>query len=373
MAKKKNLRYRNSFWPLPGIGYIHGIILGKGAFPGSNVGFTLVELLIVVAVVGVLGGLLLFTLNPAGQIAKTRDAQRRNDLKQIRDALDAYYSDKNSYPTAIGGKISGINWGDEWSSYMAKIPKDPLSGQDYRYESPVDGDVSAYRLYAKLERCSDFQNTIGVDCLSPDNYSIHSSNLSALALIPTPTLLPIATPTPTPVSAKRVFVSSSTYTGNLGGLSGADSKCQSLADGAGLSGAYKAWLSTIGTSVSSRLTHSGIPYKLVDGTLIANNWTDLIANKSGNYIANAISKDQNGNPVSGQYAWTNTKPDGSVNYSLSYAYTCLDWISSSGARRGFVGEISYTDVNWTQVLRNGGTYGTYSACSTPRYLYCFEQ
>ena len=43
---------------------------------------------------------------------------------------------------------------------------------------------------------------------------------------------------------KRVFVTSANYTGDLGGLVGADSKCQALADSAGLDGNYKAWLST---------------------------------------------------------------------------------------------------------------------------------
>lgn len=323
--------------------------------------------------IGVLGGLLFFTLNPAGQLAKTRDVQRRNDLKQIRDALDAYYSDKSSYPTAIGGKISGIGWGEEWPSYMAKIPKDPLSGQDYRYESPADG--SSYRLYANLERCSDFQNTVGVDCLRADNYSAHSSNLSALALVPTPTATPVptATPIPTATPVKKVFVSGSAYNGNLGGLSGADAKCQSLANGASLSGTYKAWLSSSTISASSRLSHASVPYVLVDGTLIADNWADLITNKSGNYLANSIIKNQNGSIVLDQYAWTNTRPDGTINYSLSSKYACSDWTSPLKSYGGLLGEVSYKDVNWTQVLRKGGVYGLYSWCNYSRYLYCFEQ
>ncbi len=332
--------------------------------------------MVAVAVIGVLASSVFLATNPAGQLAKSRDAQRKNDLERIKSALDIYYNDKNNYPAAgAGGTIAGVPWGNPWSPYMTKTPKDPLSGQDYRYES----DGSSYRLYARLERCSDSQTTVGVDCLRPENYSINSSNLAMLTPIPTsaPTPTPIpptSTPTLTPAPApKRVFVSSSIYNGNLGGLSGADSKCQTLANTATLGGAWKAWLSDSSTSASSRLSHASVSYVLVDGTLVANNWTDLVTNKSGNYITNAIKKDQNGNPVSGQYAWTNTRPDGTIIYGAYPPYTCSDWTSSSGFYRGFLGELSYIDVNWTQVLRNGGVYGTYSWCTNPRYLYCFEQ
>jgi cysteine-rich repeat protein len=44
--------------------------------------------------------------------------------------------------------------------------------------------------------------------------------------------------------SKKVFVSSQMYDGNLGGLAGADAKCQALADAANLTGTYMAWIST---------------------------------------------------------------------------------------------------------------------------------
>src|SRR4029077_17175057 len=72
-----------------------------------------------------------------------------------------------------------------------------------------------------------------------------------------------------PGSNSIVFVSSATYGGgNLGGLTGADPKCQSLATAAVLPGTYKAWLSDDTTSAASRLTHSTNPYVLVDGKTI---------------------------------------------------------------------------------------------------------
>src|SRR4051812_26024409 len=70
-----------------------------------------------------------------------------------------------------------------------------------------------------------------------------------------------------------VFVSSALYSGALGGLSGADSKCQGLAAAAGLPGAYKAWLADTTGAPISRFVHSTGPYRLVNGTTIAANWT----------------------------------------------------------------------------------------------------
>ena len=73
----------------------------------------------------------------------------------------------------------------------------------------------------------------------------------------------------------RVFLSSATYDGNLGGLSGADAKCQGLATAAGLPGIYKAWLSDGTSAPSTRFVPSSGPYQLVTGTPIAANFTDL--------------------------------------------------------------------------------------------------
>jgi hypothetical protein len=46
-------------------------------------------------------------------------------------------------------------------------------------------------------------------------------------------------------------------------LSGADAKCQSEANTAGLSGTYKAWLSSTTTNAANRLNHATVPYKMM--------------------------------------------------------------------------------------------------------------
>jgi cysteine-rich repeat protein len=111
---------------------------------------------------------------------------------------------------------------------------------------------------------------------------------------------------------KFVFVTSITYTGNLGGLDGADAKCNARAAVAGIGGTYRAWLSDITGSPSTRMSKAGGPYRLVNGTVVANNWADLT---DGNLIT-AINLTELGTlPPQPTFCgpgntpvWTNTPP-----------------------------------------------------------------
>src|SRR5690606_22090089 len=131
----------------------------------------------------------------------------------------------------------------------------------------------------------------------------------------------------------RVFVTSATYTGNLGGLAGADAKCQELADAANLGGTYRAWLSVSGTPANSRLTHSTLPYGLVDGTLIANDWDHLVSNAMD--LAAPITMTETGetkttDPFS--CAWT-----GSYDGGFAFGQDCNKWTSEAANETGTAG------------------------------------
>ena len=158
-------------------------------------GFTLIEILVAIAIIGVLAVASITLINPLEQFKKSRDTQRKQDLRQIQIALEAYSADTNRYPNEDGGQISDAAWGDQWLPYIAKVPKDPLSTQNYMYESD---DGRSYRLHAKLENCKDPQ-IIG-DC-AYFNYQVTSSNV-AIAALPTP----IPTPTPDPASIPHHYV-----------------------------------------------------------------------------------------------------------------------------------------------------------------------
>lgn len=64
-------------------------------------GFTLIELLVVIAIIGILSSVVLVSLNSAR--AKSRDARRLADLKQLETALAIYHNDNRAYPTTNGG------------------------------------------------------------------------------------------------------------------------------------------------------------------------------------------------------------------------------------------------------------------------------
>ncbi len=166
---------------------------------------------------------------------------------------------------------------------------------------------------------------------------------------------------------KKVFVSSATYDGNLGGLAGADAKCQALADAAALPGTYKAWLSDSTGSPSTRFTQSTVPYVLVDGTVVANDWADLVDGT----LAHAIDKTELGGapPVGntscagGGYAtvWSATSQSGTL---ASASLTCSNWTATTGG--AYWGVATQTNSFWSAWCTGG-------ICSWVSPLYCFQQ
>jgi len=120
-------------------------------------GFTLVEILIVLAVIAVVGTLFILGVNPLEQLRKSNDAARKSDLSQLQKALELYYQDNGSYPPSSGDfKISigsaTLPWGSPWLPYMKALPKDPTATRTYQYYSPVSSNGQSYYIYASLER-----------------------------------------------------------------------------------------------------------------------------------------------------------------------------------------------------------------------------
>ena len=108
---------------------------------------------------------------------------------------------------------------------------------------------------------------------------------------------------------KTVFITSESFNGDLGGLKGADDKCQAEADAPASivpSGTYMAWLSDGSNSPNTRFTKSSHPYVLPDGTKIAENYSDL----TDGSIQNFINIDPAGNTVGVNRIWTGTNEDG---------------------------------------------------------------
>lgn len=160
------------------------------------------------------------------------------------------------------------------------------------------------------------------------------------------------------ISRKKIFVSSTTYNGNLGGLSGADTKCQTLADAIPLGGTYKAWLSSGATSAGSRLAQSSIGYALVNGTKIADNWADLIDGS----IDARINMTESGGAPGTAAVWTGTDTAGNIHPT---SFHCTSWTASTSGVYGYQGSTAWADYEWTE--------STFNACNQLKRLYCLEQ
>lgn len=110
-------------------------------------GFTLVELLIVIMILGILAALI--TGNFFTSLKKGRDARRKGDLEQIQRALEMYYEDKKSYPLSAALVFGSVLADpDSGKVYMQKVPNDPISGKNYQY---ISSDGTDYRIYSCME------------------------------------------------------------------------------------------------------------------------------------------------------------------------------------------------------------------------------
>jgi hypothetical protein len=127
-------------------------------------------------------------------------------------------------------------------------------------------------------------------------------------------------------------------------------------------------MSSSTSPAKSRLNHVGGPFKLLDGTVIANDWAGLT---SGTILA-PIDVDQTGTKVtSEEIVWTGTTPSGDVTVGA----TCDDWDPGDAATYNILMVAGRTDVKtaqWTEIFfTDGATYS--GACGGETYLYCFEQ
>ena len=160
---------------------------------------------------------------------------------------------------------------------------------------------------------------------------------------------------------RYIFVTSETFSGNLGGYQGADDKCQAAASDAGLTGTFRAWLSTSTQAPQDTLVHSAVPYRRLDDAQVAQNWPDLLDGILDNPINLTEKMTFVPGPVcDARAAWTASFANG-MAYDTNN--TCSDWMSSSGTTTG--GNPSEPTGAWSQ--------GCPLSCASMASLYCVEQ
>jgi general secretion pathway protein G len=86
---------------------------------GRSFGFTLLEMMIVIIIMGILLSIALPIYNQA--LVRSREAVLRNDLFELRKLISQYTLDKQKAPQALDDLVSG--------GYIKAIPKDPMTGE----------------------------------------------------------------------------------------------------------------------------------------------------------------------------------------------------------------------------------------------------
>jgi hypothetical protein len=160
--------------------------------------------------------------------------------------------------------------------------------------------------------------------------------------------------------SRYVFITSTTFQGNLGGLIGATKICLAAADAAGgplVGRQWEVWLSTSTSAAKDRLVHGTGGYKLVNGTPIAASWDDLVTTTH----QAAINRTELNAVLSGQYVWTATDDKGSDTM-----VSCQDWSLNMNNNKGWVG-LNSSLPEWTSALSGS------LACDQLAALYCIEK
>ena len=161
-------------------------------------------------------------------------------------------------------------------------------------------------------------------------------------------------------AAQRVFVSSTSSLGDLGGLAGADATCQQRADAASLGSSWVAWLSDEGVGAVDRLSGNG-PFVLVGSNqTVAANKAELVSGT----IQNPINRSESGALTNGA-VWTGTDPDGTKADTGNF---CDGWTNATNASAGQTGSTSSTNAFWTN-----GNQVFCDVDALPVRLFCFER
>jgi len=117
-------------------------------------GFTIIELVVVLVIVGILGTLV--TLTYSGVRVNNRNADRQANIDTLQSELEAYYAERSKYPTLA--ELNNEQWrGENMKSLNAGVLKDPRFSE----ESTCATDKKATLAGAPTENCFSYEARAG--------------------------------------------------------------------------------------------------------------------------------------------------------------------------------------------------------------------
>jgi general secretion pathway protein G len=139
--------------------------IARKVYPrGRAAGFTLIEIMVVVVILGILAAIVVPKIMDAP--GKARIARAKSDIANIKSALDLYKLDNFNYPSTQQGLVALVappqgdpparNW--KPGGYIEHLPKDPW-GNPYQYLNPgAHGEIDIFTLGADNAPGGDGEN-----------------------------------------------------------------------------------------------------------------------------------------------------------------------------------------------------------------------
>ncbi len=174
------------------------------------------------------------------------------------------------------------------------------------------------------------------------------------------------------LSPRLMFVTSAVFSGNMGGLAGADKHCnQAAAQQPGITGTYRAWLMVDGQSLADRFPEFVEPvawhFTNTSAELLAKSFAELVAMGP----AQPVAFTEGGDGLPKEFVWTGITKDG-----VAAGGDCAQWTSEAGSAAligytGYVPNVGPDALKW-KLERQWTDYGVKKYCDEAYPIYCLQ-